>query len=242
MLQRTLFGESRQSSHADCFSKLLKREQIGCERLSVGELRCAVAALGIEKVEQARGPTLVGVLADVPVLLRNVEIARAKERNHLVVRPQTLIGVTYIGEGLTVCRFLLFSRLGNGEARLGDFALVAVKDRQRNAPVERSRIDCVDVGVVGLNGHVGLTDRPLQFVLTVRSSYALLSRVQVRPVLQCLQLQVFEVALQGLIVERPRYIVVGGNGFVSEQLSQVGERLYSGKLRLLQIGLELQKL
>jgi hypothetical protein len=65
---------------------------------------------------------------------------------------------------------------------------------------------------------------------------------QVRPALQGLELQVLEVALQRLIVKRARDIVVGGNGFVAEQLSQVGECLNSGELRLLQVGLELQQL
>ncbi len=67
------------------FAELLEREQIGRERLAVSQLRGAIAALRIEKIQQARGAAPVGVLADVAVLLRLVEITRAVELDDLVV-------------------------------------------------------------------------------------------------------------------------------------------------------------
>ena len=96
--------------------------------------------------------------------------------------------------------------------------------------------------VVALHGDILLANRLLQFVLAAGGGYALLRRAEIRPVLQSLQLKVFQIALQRLIVERPRDVVVGRNGFVTQQLPQVGERLDLGQFRLLIVGFELQQL
>jgi hypothetical protein len=94
--------QSRQVSHAHRFSQLFERQQVRGQRLPVGKLSGSIAALGVQEIQQTGGAALVGILADVAVLLRNIEIARAIEHDHLVVRAQTLIGVTYIREGLAI--------------------------------------------------------------------------------------------------------------------------------------------
>ena len=111
-----------------------------------------------------------------------------------------------------------------------------------NARVERSAVDPVDMGVVGLHRHVLLTDRPLQLVLTLRGSDALLGRAKVRPVLQRFHLQIFQREVERLIVKRAADVVVRGHGLKSERCSQVGKRLQLRHLRLCEIALELQQL
>src|SRR5258706_9558203 len=61
---------SWQAPGAYCLAQLLKRGHIAGERLPVGQLGCAVAALGIEIVEEAGCAALIGVLADIPRILR----------------------------------------------------------------------------------------------------------------------------------------------------------------------------
>ena len=51
-----------------------------------------------------------------------------------------------------------------------------------------------------------------------------------------------QIALQRAVVECSGDIVVGGNGFVAEQLPQIRQRLDSRQLSLRQISLELQQL
>ena len=81
---RGQFSWQAPGSHG--FAKLLEREQIGRQRLAVGKLRGAIAALGVQKIQQARGAALVSVFADVAILLRLVQIARAVKLDDLVVR------------------------------------------------------------------------------------------------------------------------------------------------------------
>src|ERR1700730_575317 len=56
--------QSRQISHAHRFSKLLQRHQVRGQRLAVGKLSSAIAAFGVEKIQQAGGAASVSVLAD----------------------------------------------------------------------------------------------------------------------------------------------------------------------------------
>jgi hypothetical protein len=48
---------------------LLKRGHIAGERLPVSQFGCAIAAFGVEIVEQTGGAALVGVLADISLIL-----------------------------------------------------------------------------------------------------------------------------------------------------------------------------
>jgi hypothetical protein len=205
-------------------------------------LGSSVAALRIQKVEQVHRATLVCVFTDVAVLLGYFEVARAIELDHMVVHPKSFEGIVYICQYLTVRGFLLLLRLGDGEAGASDFTLIAIEDGKRDASVEVGRVDAIDVGVVGLGGDVRLANRLLQFVLAVRGGHPLLRRVVVRPVLESFDLQIFEIALHRLIVEGPGYVIVGRNGFISEQLPQVRKALDASQLGLLNIGLELQQL
>ena len=90
---RSFVKFSWQAPCSNGFAKLFEREQIRSERLTVGKLRGAIAALGVEKIEQARGAALIGILADVAILLRFVEIARAVKLNDLFVRVQAFVRV-----------------------------------------------------------------------------------------------------------------------------------------------------
>src|SRR5580700_11961180 len=55
----------RQAPHANRFAQLLDGRQIRRERLPVGELRRAIAPLGVEIIQQARRAALVRILADL---------------------------------------------------------------------------------------------------------------------------------------------------------------------------------
>src|SRR5450631_2777144 len=93
-------GQSRQIPDAHRFSKLLQRQKIRGDRLAVGQLRGSITALGVEKIQKAGRAALVGVLADVPVFLGDVEIARAVQNHNLVVGTKAFIGIAYVGQSL----------------------------------------------------------------------------------------------------------------------------------------------
>ena len=59
---------------------------------------------------------------------------------------------------------------------------------------------------------------------------------------QSFQLQILDPERQRLVIEWPRDVVVGRNGFVAQLLPQVRKGLRLGKLRLFNVLLELQKL
>src|ERR1039457_2649182 len=144
-LRRPSDYKLRQTSHPDRFSKLLQRQQVGSQSLPVGKLSSSIAALSVQKIEQANRAALIRIFTDVAVLLRNLEVPRAIELNHAVVHPQPFIGVAHIGHYLAAGGFFLLLRLRDGEACACDFALIAVEDRQRDASIEGGSVDAIDV-------------------------------------------------------------------------------------------------
>src|SRR5208282_3329078 len=240
-LQRPSEYKLWQNSHPDRFSKLLQSQQVRSKSLSVGKLSSSIAALSVQKVEQACSATPVRIFADVAVLLRNFEVAGAIELDHAVVLPQPFIGIVHIRHHLSARGFFLFLRLWDGKACARNLALVAIENRKRNAAVECRGVDAVDVGVVGLDGDVLLANRPLQIILASCCGHPFSRRTIVGAILHGFELQVFTIAPHRLIVERPCYVIVRRNGFVSQQLPEVRKRLNLGELRLLKVGLELQQ-
>src|SRR5471032_743940 len=73
---------SRQAPGSNRLAKLLDRSQICRHHLAVGELGRAIAALGVQEIEQGQGAAPVGVFADVAAALRHVEIAGSKELSY----------------------------------------------------------------------------------------------------------------------------------------------------------------
>src|ERR1700722_2269014 len=98
--------ESGQRPRAHRLAQLLQSEQVRGQGLPVGKLRSPVAALGIQKIEQAGASVPVGIFADVARPRGRIQIPRNIQQHHLVIGSQALIGVVDIGEGLTACRFL----------------------------------------------------------------------------------------------------------------------------------------
>ena len=76
---------------------------------------------------------MIGIFADIARSRSHVQIFGKIELYDFVVDLQPFVGVVHIRQGLAVGRFLLLLRLGNGVAGSRDFALVAIKDGERNA-------------------------------------------------------------------------------------------------------------
>ncbi len=132
---------SWQTPGSHSFAKLLESKQVGGERLPVGELRGAIAALRVEEIEQARCAALVRVFADIAVLLApRSRYPELKQLQNLVVRLQPFVGVPHVGQRLVLRRLFLLLRLRDGVVRARDFALVAVENRDLDAAEKRSGI------------------------------------------------------------------------------------------------------
>jgi hypothetical protein len=70
-------ASSRKIAGTHGLAQLLHGQKPRRQRLPIGKLGGAIAALGVEKVEQADGAALAGVFADVAVFLRPIEIPGA---------------------------------------------------------------------------------------------------------------------------------------------------------------------
>src|SRR4029077_7814550 len=70
---------------------LLECRHIRSQSLAIGQLSRPVAALSIQKIQQAGGASLVGVLADVARVLRLFQIFRGIQLDDLVVAAQGLV-------------------------------------------------------------------------------------------------------------------------------------------------------
>ena len=70
----------------NCSSEAYNRQ-----RLPVGEFGRAVAALGVEEIEQAGGAALIGVLADVARILGLLQVAGGVELHDFVVGAQIFV-------------------------------------------------------------------------------------------------------------------------------------------------------
>src|SRR5271166_737433 len=121
---------------AHCFAQLLFGEEAGGNRLAIAELCGAIAALGIQKIEQADSAPLVRVFADIAVFLRPFEITRTVELQDPVGRLETFVGISYVGQDLIVRRLLLLLRLRNDVMGAGDLALVTIMNGKRNTHIK----------------------------------------------------------------------------------------------------------
>src|SRR5580692_13078715 len=59
--------------------QLFQRREIGSYGLAIGELRGAVTALRIEKIEKGQGAAPVSILADIPASLGGLKVAGLEE-------------------------------------------------------------------------------------------------------------------------------------------------------------------
>src|ERR1019366_7359848 len=85
------------------FLQLLERRHISGQRLAIGQFHSPVAALGIQKIQEACGAALVSILTDVARVLRLFKVAGG---------------------------LLLLLCLRERMAGACDLSLIAVKDRQ----------------------------------------------------------------------------------------------------------------
>src|SRR5580704_14888372 len=100
----------RSRARADGCPKLLHGQKIGCKRLSIGALRGAVTALGIEKVNQAGRSALVSIFGDIPIGLRLGQISGAVKLHDLVVGSQVPVGIVNVAHDALSGGFLAFLR------------------------------------------------------------------------------------------------------------------------------------
>src|SRR5579862_1525668 len=123
---------------------IVPRQAGGRQWPPVGKLSRAIVTLRVKKVKQADRTTLVRVLSNVAVFLRDVEISQLVELNDLVAHAQSLIGIAHVGKSLAVGGLLLLLCLRDGGTAASNLALVAIENRQRNASVEAGSVDPVD--------------------------------------------------------------------------------------------------
>src|ERR1019366_6222452 len=84
---------SWQIPDADGFAKLFKGEKVGSQRLAVAKFCGAIAALGVQEIEQGNAAPVVGVVGDVAGLLRDVPVLVPVQQNHSVVGFQATVRV-----------------------------------------------------------------------------------------------------------------------------------------------------
>src|SRR5581483_5746276 len=75
---------------SDRLFQLFQRGEIRGQRLAVSEFGGAVAAFGVDVVEQARSSALVGVFVDVARVLGILQVSGNIKLNNLVVIAQSL--------------------------------------------------------------------------------------------------------------------------------------------------------
>src|SRR5580704_2292101 len=200
-------------------AKLFEPKQVGSERLPVSEFRGPVTSLSIEKIQQAGCTVPVGVLADVAGLFRLVQKSGAIKSHHLIIGAQILKGVSHVGLHLPIGESLLLLRLRYGVGGARNLTLVAIENRHLHLSEQGNVVEVTQVGVVHFPSDVSLADRLLQSVLAVGGGDPLRCCPQVGPVLQRERLKVVHVALDRLVIERPGYVVVRCDRFVSQQLA-----------------------
>src|SRR5271168_4227352 len=122
-------------------AKLFEREQIGSERLAVGELCGPKASLSVEKIKQAGCAVPVGVLADVAGLLCFVQIFGAIKSHNLVVGAYILESVPHVCQHLPVGESLLLLRLRHGKGGTRNFPLVAIENRHLHLPEQGNIVE-----------------------------------------------------------------------------------------------------
>src|ERR1700732_2543364 len=106
----------------------------------IGEFGRTIAAFSVEIVEQTRGAALVGVLADIARILGFLEVAGGGKIHDLACRTQVFVCVDDVGAYALGSHGLIFLRLGNSELRSGNFTLVAVENRERDAEEGRRAV------------------------------------------------------------------------------------------------------
>src|SRR5271165_1192778 len=128
--------------------QLLQRTHIGRQRLAIAQLRRAITALGIQKVQQRGRAVLVGELCNLERLLRLLQVAFVIQLNHLSTIVQYLVSVPDVGQDLLLGGLFQKLRLGQNEVGPGHLALVAVKNRKWNIEEERANVCSIYMRIV----------------------------------------------------------------------------------------------
>src|SRR5215472_18730953 len=131
---------SWQIPRARRLAHLFERSHVSRQRLAIGKLIGPVGALGVEKIQQAGGAALVGILADVARLRGLVHVAAFIKLDNLLARAQALIGVYNVRQHLLRslgCELLV---LRNDMPGTRDLALVAVEKGKLNVEEKRSGV------------------------------------------------------------------------------------------------------
>src|SRR5215469_7403799 len=118
---------SWQVPRAGSLAHLFERSHVSRQRLAIGKLIGPVGALRVEKIQQAGGAALVGVLADIARLRGLLHVAALIKLDNLLARPQALIGVHHIRQHLLRSLGLQLLVLRNDMTGTRDLTLVAVE-------------------------------------------------------------------------------------------------------------------
>src|ERR1700722_18783278 len=121
----------------------------------------------------------IRVLADVAAFFVVVESAGSVDLNYAVVRLNAEIGIAHIRQHLATGQGLLFLSLYDRVTGLGDGALVAVENRERNTKRETERTDASCVRVVTRKRKVLLAVGLGESVLAIGGRNPQLRRAQI---------------------------------------------------------------
>jgi hypothetical protein len=93
-------------------------------------LKGEVAALGIEKIQQAGSTAFIRILADIARILSLLEVPGSIELHYFVVARDRLIGIGNIGENRIAGCSLLLLCLGERVIATCDLSLITIEDGQ----------------------------------------------------------------------------------------------------------------
>src|SRR5580698_7687045 len=108
----------------DRLAELLERGDISRHGLAISQLRGAIVAFSVQKIEESDGSPAISVLADIAAALGVVQGTGPVDSHQTIVRLNSEVGIPHIGEHLFVGPLLLFASLRDGIAGLCNRALV----------------------------------------------------------------------------------------------------------------------
>src|ERR1035441_3588858 len=224
------------------FLQLLERRHISGQRLAIGQFHSPVAALGVQKIQEACSAALVSILTDVARVLRLFEVAGGVKLHHFFVAPDRLIGIGNVGKNRIAGRLLLLLCLRERMSGTRDLSLVAVEDRQLKVSEDGSRVLAGNVVEIISTVYIDLGVRFGQENLALCGGDPQFSGTEVGPLAQRPRLQVFQVPFERLIRQIAHHVEVGRYRVVAQEPTQADERLFSREAGRRDVGLKLQKL
>ena len=171
-----------------------------------------------------------------------IDVTAAVELNDLIIRMESFVSVNDIRDDLLGGFVLQLLGLRDGVFGAGDFALVAIEDRQIHVEEERAAVDAGGVRVIEGDIEVALAVGLGERLLTLRGGDAEMSGLKIGPAAQGERFEIVQAGVHRLVVEFPFYIEAIGDGFKTDRLAQGGEGLRLGEPGGENVTLKLQEL